>query len=325
MDEVQPGPETRPDSGPGDWTAPTGAWPYGPASESWRLNREAFLLLGAGPRALLLQIAHPLVAEGVDQHSTFRDDPWARLRSTLASYLRIVYASPRTSRREIRRLNELHVAVAGPVRDPDARVVADSYRARDPDLSLWVHATLIESTMTVYDAWFEHLTRTRRASYYAETLPVGRAFGIPDRLLPPDLRAFERYWSSMLGPDGPIHVNSTARSLATTIVHPPLGPLPAPLYDWLLWPAIALLPARLRAEYGIDWDPWRAFVAGGLRAGLTTWARRLPRAIRWMPQARAADRRALLEATQGRAKGVQLDATPAAAGSQAPFATIGHT
>ncbi|MGH2511842.1 MAG: oxygenase MpaB family protein, partial [Candidatus Limnocylindrales bacterium] len=54
---------------------------YGPDSEAWRLNREAMLLLGAGPRALLMQLAHPLVAEGVDQHSTFRTDPWGRLRA----------------------------------------------------------------------------------------------------------------------------------------------------------------------------------------------------------------------------------------------------
>ena len=66
---------------------------YGPGSEAWRLNREAALLLGAGPRALLLQIAHPLVAEGVDQHSDFRADPWARLAGTLRSYLRIVYGT----------------------------------------------------------------------------------------------------------------------------------------------------------------------------------------------------------------------------------------
>src|SRR4249919_1618289 len=66
---------------------------YGPDSEAWRLNREALLLLGAGPRALLLQIAHPLVAEGVDQHSGFREDPWSRLAATTRSYLTIVYGS----------------------------------------------------------------------------------------------------------------------------------------------------------------------------------------------------------------------------------------
>jgi uncharacterized protein (DUF2236 family) len=34
---------------------------YGPASVTWRVNREAAIFLGAG-RALLLQLAHPWVA-----------------------------------------------------------------------------------------------------------------------------------------------------------------------------------------------------------------------------------------------------------------------
>src|ERR671918_1369035 len=94
---------------------------YGPASEAWRLNREAMLLLGAGPRALLLQIAHPLVAAGVADHSDFRSDPWARLAGTLRSYLRIVYGSADAARSEIRRLNELHRGIRGSVSEPDVQ------------------------------------------------------------------------------------------------------------------------------------------------------------------------------------------------------------
>src|SRR3954467_5969633 len=81
---------------------------YGPASEAWALNCEAMLLLGAGPRALLMQLAHPAVAAGVADHSDFRSDPWARLDATLRSYLRIVYGTGTAARAEIRRLNELH-------------------------------------------------------------------------------------------------------------------------------------------------------------------------------------------------------------------------
>ena len=66
---------------------------FGPASEAWRLDREAMLLLGAGARALLLQVAHPAVAAGVAEHSDFRDDPWQRLDGTIRSDLRIVYGS----------------------------------------------------------------------------------------------------------------------------------------------------------------------------------------------------------------------------------------
>jgi uncharacterized protein (DUF2236 family) len=280
---------------------------FGPDSETWRLDREAFLLLGAGPRALLLQIAHPLVAEGVEQHSAFRADPWARLRGTLRSYLRVVYGSRSAALAEIRRLERLHRRVTGPVRDPAAAPLAGEYRASDPELSLWVHATLVDSTLTTADAWLEPLSRPRRERAYAESLPIGRAFGIPEALLPPDLEAFEAYVGAMLAPEGPVHPTATARSLAGHIVHPTLAPLAPPpvdgilgpalgampraLYDWLLWPAIGLLPIAVREAYGFPWGPGHAAVAAWLVRGWQVWDPLLPTGFRWMPQARAADRR----------------------------------
>lgn len=276
---------------------------YGPESEAWRLNREATLLLGAGPRALLLQLAHPLVAEGVDQHSDFRTDPWRRLQETLRSYLTIVYGTAGQARGEIRRLNELHRAVRGAVVDPVAAArFPRTYAARDPELSLWVHATLVDSTIVAYERWIEPLGRERAARFYAETRAIGRAFGIPEALLPADLEAFEAYVAGMFADDGPVHPTPTARSLAAHILHPTLAPLapragpllealPRGLYDWAMWPAVALLPARTRAEYEIPWTPWRAAVAGWLLTGFRSWRPLLPVGFRQMPQASAADRR----------------------------------
>ena len=260
---------------------------YGPGSEAWALNREAMLLLGAGPRALLLQLAHPSVAAGVADHSDFRADPWRRLQGTLESYLRIVYGTATAARAEIRRLNELHRTITGP-----------TYRARDPELSLWVHATLVDSTIVVADAWLEPLTRGRRARYYRETLPIGRAFGIPPALLPADLDAFEGYVARSIAPDGPVRVGPTARDLAHAVLHPPLGPvlpplagLPAATYAWTLWPSVGLLPASVRAAYGLRWGPLERSVSNWLVAGWRAWRPLLPPVFRQMPQALAADRR----------------------------------
>jgi uncharacterized protein (DUF2236 family) len=277
---------------------------YGPASEAWRLNREAALLLGAGPRALLLQIAHPLVAAGVDQHSDFRADPWARLAGTLRSYLRIVYGTTAAARGEVRRLNRLHGAVVGP-----------GYAARDPDLSLWVHATLVDSTLVTHGAWLEPLARDRRARFYAETLPVGRLFGIPEGLLPPDVDAFDAYVAAMTAPGGPVHPTATARELASVILHPPLGPavsrgpvaarlgpvaaplgrtldrLPAGVASWLLVPAIGLLPPGVRAEYGFAWGAREAALTTWLVTAWRAWRPLVPPGLRWFPQALAADER----------------------------------
>jgi uncharacterized protein (DUF2236 family) len=290
---------------------------YGPGSEAWRLNREAALLLGAGPRALLLQLAHPLVAEGVDQHSDFRADPWSRLAGTLRSYLRIVYGTTPQARGEIARLNRLHGPVSGPVRDAEAgaRLGMTSYRARDPELSLWVHATLVESTMAVVDAWHEPLAHARRATFYAETLPVGRLFGVPEAVLPPDVEAFDEWFAGMLAPGGPVHPSRTARELAQTILHPPLapavsrgpvaarlGPAAAPLAaaldllprnaaTWLLLPAIGLLPSAVRDGYGFAWGPAERATAAWLTAGWRLARPVFPPGVRWFPQALAASRR----------------------------------
>ena len=289
---------------------------YGPGSEAWRINREASLLLGAGPRALLLQIAHPLVAEGVDQHSDFRDDLWARLSGTLASYLRIVYGTGTAARAEIRRLNALHRGVAGPVRDDGAQQrFGTAYTARDPDLSLWVHATLVDATLTAVDAWLEPLAHDRRARFYAETLPVGRLLGVPEDRLPADIDAFDAYVAAMLAPSGPVHPSATARELASVILHPPLAPLAeagpvagllggaAPsvaavfrgvspgAYDWLMVPAIGLLPPATRAEYGLPWGVRERAINAWLVTTWGWWRRVLPARWRWFPQALAADER----------------------------------
>ena len=283
---------------------------YGPRSEAWRLNREAMLLLGAGPRALLLQIAHPLVAAGVDDHSDFRADPWQRLSGTLASYLRIVYGTADAARGEIRRLHDLHRGIRGDVLQPDARARhGRRYSALDPELSLWVHATLVDSTIAAYDAWIEPLSPDARARYYEETLPVGRAFGIPADRLPPDIDAFDAYLEAMLAPGGPVVVGETARELAQAILNPPLGPavaaagwpfdllaplidrVPSQAYAWLFWPAIGLLPPSVRAGYGFPWGVRQRAVASWLVATWAAWRPVLPPTFRQMPQALRAYRR----------------------------------
>ena len=259
---------------------------FGPESEAWRLDREAMLLLGAGPRALLLQIAHPLVAAGVAEHSDFRADPWRRLDGTLRSYLRIIYGSTAAARAEIRRLNGLHRTITG-----------EGYDARDPALSLWVHATLVDSTIVANDAWAGPVTRDRAARFYEETKPIARAFGVPDAALPADLAAFETYLDSQVGDGGPVRVGDTARDLAQAILHPPLpGGLarlgvPPVVYDWTLWPSIGLLPPAILEAYGFAWGPVHRAVAAWLVAGWRAWNPVLPPGFRQMPQALAAERR----------------------------------
>src|SRR4029079_9790981 len=184
-------------------------------------------------------------------------------------YLRIVYGSSSLARHEIRRLNGFHRSIVGPIEDPANRARwGDRYDARDPELSLWVHATLVESVATAFEAWVAPLAPDERRRLYEESRPIGRACGIPDGLLPADIDAFDGYFADMRGPDGPVHPTPRARELARFVLSPtldalipPLGWVPPMTYSWLQWPAVALLPADLRAEFEIPWGAGHAAVA----------------------------------------------------------------
>jgi uncharacterized protein (DUF2236 family) len=246
----------------------------------WRINREA-VLLGVGPAALLLQIAHPQVAQGVAEHSDFLADPWKRLRGTMRTTMDLVFGDGPCAEAAVRRLNSIHAGVRG-----------ETYRALDPDLLLWVQSTLIVTSMQAHERWVGPVPSADREAFWAEARDVGRRIGIPLSRSPADWPALEAYWARMLAPDGPIHVTATARRLAPSIFRPPMPWLPTTVVDLLTTPGLALLPPRLRDEFGIAWGPGREALASAFAIGLRAWTRVVPSAWRAMPQARAAERRA---------------------------------
>jgi uncharacterized protein (DUF2236 family) len=265
---------------------------YGPGTQMWRINREA-VLLGAGACALLLQLAHPQVAEGVAQHSNFEADPWRRLRGTLRTSLALVFGDQREAEAAIARLNGIHARVRGDVEDDVARsLTGASYRALDPALLLWVQATLIVTSVQAYERWVGPLTREDRERFWAEAREYGQLLGIPLSTSPADWTALETYWSGMLDPTGPIHVTPTARRLGASILRPPIPLAPSPIVELLMLPSMSLLPARLREQYGIDWNARRRLEAGAMDRLLRLWVRLLPPTWRALPPARIAESRA---------------------------------
>jgi uncharacterized protein (DUF2236 family) len=270
---------------------------YGPDSMMWRINREA-VLLGAGPAALLLQIAHPLVAEGVAQHSTFEQDPFRRLHGTITTTMDLVFGDGRAADRAIRKLNGVHARVRGPVQDEAARDLARHYRALDPELLLWVQTTLIVTSVRAYLRWVGPLRKPELEQFWQEARSVGTRLGIPLSLSPADWGSLTGYWRGMLAPDGPIQVTPTARRMAPMIMRPPLPVLPGVAVDLLALPGLALLPHRLRRAFGIDWDDRRELLARGLGLAIRGWVRLTPTGLRSMPQAREAFARAATAGVQ---------------------------
>src|SRR5277367_5713965 len=85
---------------------------FGPASVSWKVNRESALFLGAG-RAALLQLAHPWVAAALDQHSNLRNDPIARFHNTFRVVFTMIFGSRDQALAASRHLYKLHSRVEG--------------------------------------------------------------------------------------------------------------------------------------------------------------------------------------------------------------------
>src|ERR1022692_565098 len=85
---------------------------FGPASVSWKVNRESALFLGAG-RAALLQLAHPWVATALDQHSNLLNDPLARFHNTFRVVFTMIFGTLDQALAASRHLYHLHTRIQG--------------------------------------------------------------------------------------------------------------------------------------------------------------------------------------------------------------------
>jgi uncharacterized protein (DUF2236 family) len=250
---------------------------FGPGSLTWRVNGEAVLLLGGG-RALLLQVAHPGVAAGVAEFSDYRTDPWRRLSRTLDTTLTIVFGDEETSRAASARLRRVHAHVAG----TDDR--GEPYRALDPELLLWVHATLIDTSLAIYTRYVSRLTPGELERYYDEMKTLGEAYSIPREAMPDDYRTFRRYWDSMLA--GGLRVTDTTRDVADAVLRPDLTPLAWPAVELIRMVTVGTLPSELRTDLGLAWGPARERALAGSQLAVRRLMPLLPALIRRFPKAR---------------------------------------
>jgi uncharacterized protein (DUF2236 family) len=215
---------------------------YSEDSITRRVNRENILLLGGG-RALLMQLAHPKVAAGVDDHSDFRAHPIRRLRRTVHMTMAIVFGERETALAAARSVNQVH-----------ARVRGEDYRALDPDLLLWVHATLVDSALVTYQAFVKRLTASEREDFYQESKLAGELLGIPRDRFPEALSDFNLYVEGMID-GGEARVSPRAKELGRLVLRPRLRLVPGPVMIPLQVVTTGLLPTRLRDDYGLAWGP----------------------------------------------------------------------
>lgn len=236
-----------------------------------RVAAEPLIGLGAG-RALLMQLAHPRVALGVAEHSDFADRPLARLFGTLDFLLIVTFGTPEEVARISAKVRGIHTAVRG-----------DGYTGNDPDLQMWVNATLIDSALHIYG----HVMRPGRAEpgvaeeYYRQARVVAEVLGCPLEEQPPDLAAFRAYMDRTLAG---LQVTDTAREVAAAVLWPRRLRCLAPALAVFRLLTAALLPEPLREQYGLPWSRGRRRAAGLLLRSATVAHRLVPAPLRRPPQ-----------------------------------------
>ena len=222
----------------------------GPGSITWRINREAIVVAGWG-RAILLQLAHPAVASGVHDHSSFRGSlrsSFFRLHSTVGAMLSMTFGDNEQMLTAAAGINVIHDRVSGRVRGR----TGETYSAHDADLQRWVHGTLLESIPLIYELLVAPLTRDERDRYCFEAAIMEPLLGMPAGSLPRDSAQLETYMREMLS-SANISVTDTSRALARAVLYPPRWYVAWPAFRVLQVLTIGSLPPAIRRAYGFEW------------------------------------------------------------------------
>jgi uncharacterized protein (DUF2236 family) len=206
-----------------------------------KIVQEAILLAG-GAVAILLQVADPGVARGVDEHSNFAYRPLDRLRTTLTYVYCMVYGTVEEKKAIISMVHRAHSVVRG-----------EGYSADDPELQLWVSATLYASATEIYEKIFGTLDEATNEEIYREYSILASSLRVPASLWPANRAAFWAYFNHKLET---IEVTPYAKNVCRDLLYnkkTPLilkGGMPVLRLMTAEW-----LPPKLREAYGLKRKP----------------------------------------------------------------------
>lgn len=226
-----------------------------------RLHRER-LVLFSGVRALLMQACDPLAVVGFRRHSIIFDDPQVRLQRTDERMSRIYFGGREEAEETGRIVQSMHRRVRGKTpADYGPIPKGTPYDATDPELGLWVLATLADSAVVYYERIFGSLTAEEREQYWSEYRQVGELLGLPFDSMPASYEGLREYVTRRLG-DGSLWISDERREQAVQmILEPPftgwLRTAAIPLTETIRLISVGLLPPQIRDLYGFSWDPAR--------------------------------------------------------------------
>ena len=223
-----------------------------------RFSREGTLILGGG-RAILLQSANPVIGAAVAEHSDFAHRPQQRLSNTLTFVYAVMLGTPDEAALVAKYTRRIHSRIPG---------------ADDPDLQLWVAATLYQTAVRVYERVHAPLSPADAQAVLTSYSALGTALEVPLERWPATPELFAEYWTDAVAA---LEVGPPARQVAHDLFHP----MTAPPWMRAALPLAALLTADLldaplREAYGMPWSRHRARRASAAWAVIRVLARVLP-------------------------------------------------
>ena len=249
-----------------DFSQPAGEPALMPAGGvSWRVFANPVALFIGGVTAVLLELAEPSVRSGVWNHSGFQRDPVSRLRRTGFAAMMTVYG-PRTATEQlIARVVRMHEHVQG------STPAGLAYRANDPRLLEWVHATATFGFTQAYHRYVRSLSGAAKDAAFLETLSSARLYGA--------IRAPHSWgeWETLLAATAPVLEGSPILDDFLQIMRSaPILPAPLrPLQRLLLRAAVENTPEPVRSLPQLRGRGLRPFEAVLVRA--------LGRLAGWLP------------------------------------------
>lgn len=254
---------------------------FGPRSMMWRVSRESITFLGGG-RAALLQLAHPWVATAVQHHSRSEADLPGRFQRTFNHVFAMVFGDLDAALVSARRVHALHATIQGHLEEQLGPWPAGHrYEANDEAALLWVQATLVDTSVLMYETFFGPLSDTDKEALWQDNRRFARLFGIPDRVLPPTWPAFRAYFDATIASDT-LTIGAASSRMSRFLLTPP-NALVTPAWRWYATLTAGLLPPRLRGPLGFRFGRRDALVFDATVAALKVAWRRLPARLRCLP------------------------------------------
>lgn len=255
---------------------------YDETSAIWQVNRERILLL-AGAKVLLMQIAHPMVAESVYHHSYVFKKPVRRLLRTLKLTFAMVFGTREDVHSAIAEIERVHRPATGRLEQGIGRYDSGaSYNPRNPRQALWVLATLIEGAISAYETFVAPLSDGQKDKFMEDSIGFATRMGIPSSYVPSSYPALLAYMSEAIATEEVI-VSDNARKIAPFITGqsiPGVNVLAYPLYRM----NVVMLPESIREQYGYEVGKGEESLVRGVFSTSRQLIPVLPSLIRYIPE-----------------------------------------